>query len=121
MNKLGWEFPYDKPIIAVDFDGTLTEKDTRKWNKNKCLGPDIMKPRMNIINKLIENRDKYYLILWTNRYGTHLKKAVNFCKELGLEFDAVNENLVPFTSSRKIVADYYLDDKALSMTKFLKW
>ena len=113
--KLGWEFPYDKPIIAVDFDGTLTEKDTRRWKKNKCLGPDVMVPNMELIDFLVNHRDKFYLILWTNRYGKHLRSAVRFCKEHDLEFDAVNKNLVPFKSSRKIVADYYLDDKVIKV------
>lgn len=121
MAKLkNWDYPYDKKIIAVDFDGTLTTGDTRRWKKNKCIGPDIMIPNLDLINKLVHHRPDFYLILWTNRYGKHLKKAVEFCKYYGLEFDAVNENIVPFKSSKKIVADYYLDDKSLKIDEFIK-
>lgn len=120
MAKFPWEYPYDKPIIAVDFDGTLTKGDTRKWNKNKCIAEDIFVPNTQVINKLIKNRDKFYLILWTSRYGKWLRNAVQFCKEQGLEFDAVNKNIVPFKSSVKIIADYYLDDKSLTVPTFLR-
>lgn len=120
MKLNDWNYPYEKLIIAVDFDGTITTGDTRRWKKNKCLGPDIMVPNLEVIEKLKRNRDEIYLILWTNRYGKHLKAAVEFCRKYDLEFDAVNKNIVPFKSSKKIVADFYLDDKSLEIETFLK-
>lgn len=110
----------NKTIIAVDFDGTL------------CIGnnfPDIGEPRMWLINKLIKLRNdgSSSLILWTCRenYGgmyyenkTYLNDAIEWCKQFGLEFDAVNQNIneakypnVKFC--RKVVADMYIDDKAV--------
>ena len=96
-------------IIAVDFDGTLCRE---------CY-PEVGVPNMKLINFLINRRvlgDK--LILWTWREDKLLEDAIKWCRQLGLEFDAVNDNL-PETialwgnNSRKITADYYLDDKPL--------
>lgn len=88
-------------IIAVDFDGTLCEKD--EW-------PKIGEPDVALIEYLKERRamgDK--LILWTNRTGQQLKEAVDWCAtEHFLHFDAVNEN-VP--EPRKIFAHEYIDDR----------
>lgn len=97
------------PIIAVDFDGTL---DRNEW-------PRIGEPNMGLIDLLARLRaaHKAYVILWTCREGENLTEAVEACREWGLEFDAVNDNL-PFISesfggnSRKIFANYYIDDKA---------
>ena len=50
--------------------------------------------------------------------GNYLTDAVAWCKEFGLEFDAVNMNLSEVTDpaakvSRKIFAHYYIDDKSI--------
>lgn len=59
--------------------------------------------------------------MWTCRTDGKLKDAIEWCKEHGLKFDAVNENLPERiamfgTDPRKIGADEYIDDKAC--TKF---
>ena len=93
-------------IIAVDFDGTLFEN---AW-------PDVGAPIEKNINKLkAEQADGAKVILWTNRVGGALDKAVNFCKEHGIHLDAVNENLPEIvqgfgTDCRKIFANEYWDD-----------
>lgn len=95
-------------IIAVDFDGYLTDEDNY---------PDIKSCRYDRIAKLKDLRSKgNKLILWTCRSGIYLEEAVNFCKNFGLEFDAVNDNLEDSiekykNNCRKIFADIYLDDK----------
>ena len=67
-------------IIAVDFDGTLFEN---AW-------PDVGAPIEKNINKLkAEQADGAKVILWTNRVGGALDKAVNFCKEHGIHLDAI--------------------------------
>lgn len=100
------------PIIAVDFDGTLCEN---KW-------PDIGAPNEELFSylKLQQQRYGVRLILWTCRSGERLQKAVSFCSEHGLEFDAINENLPDVVAlygdnTRKISADVYIDDKASHM------
>jgi hypothetical protein len=104
--------------IAVDFDGTLC---TYAFPK---IGEQTPK-HLELMQTLIKLReDGHKLILWTNRGDNEeypvLTEAIAWCKERGLEFDAVNENL-PGTiklsgPSPKIMADYYIDDKALEFT-----
>ena len=96
-------------IIAVDFDGTLCFS---KW-------PALGEPNRPLIEYLREQQKSgNKLILWTCRAGEALEQAVSWCKEHGLIFDAVNDNLPEIvemygTNSRKITCDYYIDDKAL--------
>lgn len=98
-------------IIAVDFDGTL---HNGTW-------PEIGEENMTVINfcrnEQLNNGAR--LILWTNRVEKQLETAVAWCKERGLEFDAVNENLPELielygNDCRKINADIYIDDKAVN-------
>ena len=101
--------------IAVDFDGTLCEYAFPKIGEQNEQHKQLMK-------LLIELRNKgNKLILWTNRGDNEqypvLTEAIEWCKEKGLEFDAINENLPGQKKlsgpSPKIMADYYIDDKVL--------
>ncbi len=97
----------DFKVIATDFDGTLCED---KW-------PEIGAPNNEIINYLKEQRAAgIKIILWTCRTDNRLGEAVRWCCELGLSFDAINENLPEVvdifgTESRKVFAHEYIDDK----------
>lgn len=99
----------DYKIFAVDFDGTLS---LGEW-------PAIGSPNGAMIAFLKEQaRAGHKLILWTCRAGEQLREALEWCRELGLRFDAVNDNLPEIVAeygnnSRKITADYYIDDKAV--------
>lgn len=101
-------------IIAVDFDGTLCES---------CY-PEIGKANTPLINGLKEKQaqgDK--LILWTCRSGEYLENAVEWCRNHGLTFDTVNENLPEIlelwgNDSRKITADIYIDDRSATPIAF---
>jgi len=94
-------------VYAVDFDGTLCTNEF----------PDIGVPRQDIIEFIRHRRacgDR--LILWTCRSGRTLDEAVAWCASLGLEFDAVNDNLsdniaLHNNNSRKVNADFYIDDR----------
>lgn len=110
--------PDGKYIIAVDFDGTLITGN--KW-------PDVEgEPNHHLISILIRERKRgNKVILWTNRTDKPeqeeypLRTAIDFCKNAGLEFDAINENLPEIiqaygNNSRKVSADLYIDDKALA-------
>lgn len=96
-------------IIAVDFDGTLC------WNN----WPKIGKEKRPVIDYLIlQQRNGAKLILWTMREGQLLSEAIEWCRERGLEFDAVNDNLPEVqarygNNPRKVFANYYLDDHNL--------
>ena len=102
-------------IIAVDFDGTLCKDEY----------PYIGEPNLSLIEHLIVLKDVYdaKIILWTCRCGEMLMNAIEWCRERGLEFDAVNENLPESIArfgcdSKKIYADYYIDDKNVDMHCF---
>lgn len=115
MGKL----PY---TIAIDFDGTLCEDKF----------PEIGVPRKHLISMLVEYKEinpKVRYILWTcrdnNTEERHLDKAVAWCNEQGLEFDAVNENLPEVQAmfnndTRKVFADVYVDDKNMPIHR-LEW
>lgn len=93
-------------IIAVDFDGTLMDGNGA--------------PNYVMFRRLKnEQRQGNAVILWSCRSGERLKEALQFCARYGLVFNAVNDN-VPETlarlrcNPRKIYADVYIDDKAVS-------
>lgn len=101
--------PKRAPIWAVDFEGTITVRS--KF-------PDFGKPNISVIELLKMARlQGVRLILWTCRYGNYLTDAVEWCKDYGLEFDAVNENVPEAIEylgrdTRKVIADLYIDDKS---------
>jgi hypothetical protein len=103
-------------IYAVDFDGTLCK--SRPGEKHEFPGCSPI-ANTKLINQCIEwrkNGDK--VILYTIRSpGLGLEEAVEWCRERGLEFDAINDNLPKITeflqiNSRKVAADIYIDDSA---------
>ena len=81
--------------------------------------PDSGQPNQALITYLQEwRKNGNKLILWTCRAGEALSKAVEWCREQNLEFDAVNDNLPEIIeyyghNSRKISCDYYIDDRML--------
>ncbi|HKJ41001.1 MAG TPA: hypothetical protein VKA27_02860 [Sunxiuqinia sp.] len=94
--------------IAVDFDGTIVEHEY----------PEIGKELPFAIHSLKALQAKgHRIILWTFRSGKSLEEAVKFCEEKGLEFYAVNKNYpeekFDQSTSRKILADLYIDDRNL--------
>ncbi|MGU8449406.1 phage portal protein [Clostridium perfringens] len=100
-----------KEIYAIDFDGTLC---TNKY-------PEIGEEKAEVIDyvKNLKN-EGHKLILWTCREREKLDDAIEWCKEKGIEFDAINENLdetiEQFDSDpRKVSANHYLDDKNLTL------
>ena len=101
-------------IYAVDFDGTLSMGE---WpavgpvNRRLC---DYLLRRQMLGDKVI---------LWTCRAGKPLKDAVDFCRDNGLIFDAVNDNLPEIveqygSNSRKITCDVYIDDRAFHVDDY---
>ena len=92
-------------IIAVDFDGTVVEHEYPAIGKTKLFAFETLKALQN---------KKHTLILWTYRAGKELQEAVDFCKQNGVEFYAINssypEEVYDESISRKINADVYIDD-----------
>ena len=95
--------------IAVDFDGTIVEHRYPEIGEEVPFATDTLK-------QLIADRHK--LILWSVREGKLLDDAVEWCRQRGVEFWAVNrdypeENGVESNNhfSRKIKADIFIDDR----------
>lgn len=104
-------------IFAVDFDGVLCRN---AWPK---IGEPLEK-NIEWIRELRALGNK--IILWTNRERLRLDQAVEWCREHGLEFDAINDNLPEVIAyygdnPRKISADYYIDDKAILLGEWSNW
>lgn len=102
----------NKKIVAVDFDGTLVH--------NKY--PFCENPNMKLINFIKEHRNDYIWILWTCRHDEQLNMAVRYMKEEHqIVFDFVNQNafwlIDEYGDTRKIFADYYIDDKNISIDR----
>lgn len=101
-------------ILLVDFDGTVVEADF----------PYIGRPLPHVFGVLNELRAAgWKLILWTCREDDspekYLTQAVDFCKQYGFTFDAVNEGIPedwhsrPIGGGRKPHATIHVDDKNL--------
>ena len=101
MNKV-------RKIVGVDFDGTLAV--------TRGTYPKIQGPIQEVIDYVkSEQAAGAYLILITMREYDELQQAVEWCREQGLRFDAVNDNLPQMkeffgNNPRKIFCNEYLDD-----------
>ena len=94
--------------IAVDFDGTIVEHRYPEIGKELPFATQTLK-------MLIEDRHK--LILWSVREGKLLEDAVEWCRQRGVEFYAVNKDFPEEDLSknqhfgRKLKADLWIDDR----------
>lgn len=94
--------------IAVDFDGTIVEDRYPAIGEEYPFATDTL--RMLIA-------DRHKLILWTVREGRELDEAIEWCREHGVEFYAVNKDYPEETPennpyySRKLKADIFIDDR----------
>ena len=105
-----------RKVIAIDFDGTLS------LGEYPACGPANEK-LIEIIKRLMSDPSevRLYYVLWTSRTGVELDKAVAWLKSQGLELDGINkppkETAADYT--RKIWADLYIDDKAITPYEFI--
>nr|WP_320058938.1 hypothetical protein [uncultured Bacteroides sp.] len=95
--------------IAVDFDGTIVEHRYPQIGQEIPFAIDTLK---------MLQRDRHKLIMWTVREGLLLDEAVEWCRERGIEFYAVNkdypeESLEDKGFSRKLKVDLFIDDRNL--------
>lgn len=102
-------------VIAVDFDGTVVE------HKYPAIGKEM--PFAFATLKELQKRG-HRLILWTFRHGKTLDEAVEYCRQNGIEFYAINksfpeEQFDPKDASRKLDCDMFIDDR--NVGGFLGW
>lgn len=93
--------------IAVDFDGTIVE------HRYPGIGREI--PFAIETLKML-SKEGHRLILWSVREGELLNEAVEWCRERGLEFYAVNkdypeEKKEDNNFSRKLKVEMFIDDR----------
>lgn len=105
-------------IIGVDFDGTLAI--------SRGTYPEITGQITEILDYVTEEQAKgAYVILITMREGKELEDAVKWCRDRGLVFDAVNDNLdfmkeFFHNNPRKIFCTEYIDDTNLGGIEHIK-
>ena len=101
-------------IIAIDFDGTIVEDAYPKIGKPMIFAFETMKKLQS---------EGHRLILWTYRTEKKLQEAVDFCKQQGLEFYAINksypEEEFDGKISRKINATFFVYDRNIG--GFIGW
>lgn len=96
--------------IAVDFDGTIVEHRYPEIGREIPFATDTL--RMLI-------QEHHQLILWSVREGQLLDDAVEWCRQRGVVFYAVNKDYPEERAeannhfSRKIKADLFIDDRNL--------
>ena len=94
--------------IAVDFDGTIVTHEYPNIGKELPFATDTLKLLM---------KEGHQLILWSVREGELLDQAIDWCRERGIEFYAINKDYPEETLgnnnhfSRKIKADIFIDDR----------
>ena len=101
-------------LIYISINKPKEIEETEAVSDDKSISMNINANKLKQLNKLKE--DGHKLIHWTSRGEPVLQEAIDWCSEHNLEFDDINVN--PFFDkesgpSPKIVADYYIDDKAL--------
>ena len=106
--------PNKNLIIAIDFDGTIVEDAYPKIGKPMIFAFETMRKLQS---------EGHRLILWTYRSDIKLQEAVDFCKQQGLEFYAINksypEEEFDGKISRKINAAFFVDDRNIG--GFIGW
>lgn len=96
--------------IAVDFDGTIVTDQYPQIGKELPFATETLR---------MLAKDQHRLILWTVREGQALEDAVQWCKERGVIFWAVNRDFPEEKEgmhehfSRKIKADVFIDDRGI--------
>lgn len=81
--------------IAVDFDGTIVTHEYPKIGREIPFAIETLKMLI---------RDQHRLILWSVREGELLQEAVDWCKERGVEFWAVNRIILRKATKTTIIS-----------------
>lgn len=98
-------------IIAIDFDDTIAYSDYSVFDNPVIIGD--VEGAKEYINKLYD--DGYFIIIYTCRNCLNLSKAIDYLKEKEIKYSLINANhpaniFRHGMDTRKIYADYYIDD-----------
>lgn len=102
--------------IAIDFDGVLADY-SNGWQGDDVFGDAIdgASAATGVLKK-----DGWKIIIFTTRKVTDKLKA--WLKDNEISYDYINENPEgPDNTSGKVIADIYLDDRAVTFRGDWKW
>jgi len=94
--------------IAVDFDGTIVEHAYPKIGKELPFATETLRQLIS---------EHHRLVLWTVREDELLQEAIDWCRERGVEFYAINRDYPEEEReknnhfSRKLKVDLWIDDR----------
>lgn len=93
--------------IGVDFDGTIVTHAYPAIGKERPFALQTLK---------MLQREGHRIVLWSVREGQLLDEAVEWCRQRGLEFYAVNKDYPEETAehaqySRKLKVEIFIDDR----------
>ena len=97
-----------KKTVAIDFDGTIVEH----------MFPEIGAIKKNVVDKMKEWYEQgHTIIIWTCRTDQYAEEARKFLDDNEIPYHYFNENPTNPLGDwcRKILADVYLDDRALNV------
>lgn len=113
-------------IVAIDFDGTMVKEafpkigeelpgavETMKWMNS--VGIKIILFTMRSNDAMCDDFGK--TVPCTNPEQSVLWDAINWCKDRGVSLWSVNYNpeQASWSTSRKVYADYYIDDRSIGV------
>jgi hydroxymethylpyrimidine pyrophosphatase-like HAD family hydrolase len=113
---INYESKKRPPILAVDFDGTITEQASFADFKPNSHPREYA---IKVLNQLYH--EGCYIIIWTCRAEVVQGDMITFLDKWGIPYDKINENVdgLPFKTSQKIVADFYIDNKSIG--NLMEW
>ncbi len=112
----------ENPIIAVDFDDTITTDST--WD---TIGRELP-GALDGLNEMQELGCR--IIIWTCRHSDAQDVALSWLKTNGFAPDAINDHVLPMIlpgqrHMRKVFANLYLDDRTFppfpGWPAFIEW
>lgn len=109
--------PGHQPTLAVDMDGTLS----KLIGSHNGGAPDLdeSSPMKGAVEAIRRFHDRgWRIIIWTVR--DDYKNIKKWLRHYGVPWDYINENPDQPTSSPKIIADYYIDDRAIHFSDWRK-
>lgn len=101
-------------IVAIDFDGTITKEN---------IYPSIGELRDGVVDAINTIAENNTVVIWTCRTDKPLLDAHIFLKKNNIHYDYMNKSPLDKLnqSMRKIIADYYIDDRNIFCNGNVDW
>lgn len=107
----------DRPKnFAIDYDNTLNREG---FYKEDSVNLHSLNKKLVEFMREIKSRG-HMITIWTCRDDFYLEKMIEVLEENDVPYDYINEFPDFETGSPKIVADYYIDDRAINIESLMK-